>query len=58
VEHILQNGSGQRYAHNEDSRSELVEATYSWVEHCDWMPALLSGNTNPLTMKRADVLRP
>jgi L-ribulokinase len=27
-------------------------AAYSWVEHCDWMPALLTGNTEPLTMKR------
>lgn len=26
---------------------------FSWVEHCDWMAALLSGNTNPLTMKRS-----
>ncbi len=25
----------------------------SWVEHCDWMPALLTGNTNPLNMKRS-----
>lgn len=26
---------------------------YSWVEHCDWISAVLSGNTNPLTMKRS-----
>jgi len=26
---------------------------FSWVEHCDWIPALLVGSTNPLTMKRS-----
>jgi len=26
---------------------------WSWVEHCDWIPALLIGNTNPLQMKRS-----
>jgi len=25
----------------------------SWVEHCDWIPALLIGNTNPLELKRS-----
>jgi L-ribulokinase len=29
------------------------EAAYSWVEHCDWMPALLTGNTDPLSLKRS-----
>jgi L-ribulokinase len=28
-------------------------AAYSWVEHCDWIPALLTGNTDPLTLKRS-----
>ncbi len=28
-------------------------AAYSWVEHCDWIPAILTGETNPLTMKRS-----
>ncbi|MHB8893684.1 MAG: ribulokinase [Candidatus Geothermincolia bacterium] len=28
------------------------EAAFSWVEHCDWVPAYLTGNTDPLTMKR------
>ncbi len=31
----------------------VYRAAYSWVEHCDWIPALLTGNTNPLTMKRS-----
>jgi len=28
-------------------------AAYSWVEHCDWMPALLTGNTKPETLLRS-----
>jgi L-ribulokinase len=28
------------------------EAAFSWVEHADWIPAILTGNTDPLTMKR------
>jgi L-ribulokinase len=28
-------------------------AAFSWVEHCDWIPAVLTGNTDPLTMKRS-----
>jgi L-ribulokinase len=27
-------------------------AAFSWVEHCDWLPAVLTGDTNPLTIKR------
>ncbi|MBN2415262.1 ribulokinase [bacterium] len=26
---------------------------FSWVEHCDWITALLTGNTDPLTLKRS-----
>ncbi len=26
---------------------KVREAAYSIVEHCDWMPALITGNTNP-----------
>ena len=26
---------------------------FSWVEHCDWIPAVLTGNTSPLEMKRS-----
>ena len=29
------------------------KAACSWVEHCDWMPALLTGNTKPGIMKRS-----
>lgn len=28
-------------------------AAWSWVEHCDWIPALLTGNTDPLKLKRS-----
>jgi len=31
----------------------VYRAAYSWVEHCDWIPAILSGNTNPKTLKRS-----
>lgn len=33
--------------------SKVREAAYSWVEHCDWIPAMLTGNTDPLTLKRS-----
>ena len=29
------------------------KAAYSWVEHCDWMPGLLTGQSDPLTLKRS-----
>jgi L-ribulokinase len=32
---------------------KIYKSAYSWVEHCDWMPALLTGNTDPHTMKRS-----
>ncbi len=33
---------------------ELVRTeAYSWVEHCDWITALLTGNTNPQTLMRS-----
>jgi L-ribulokinase len=31
----------------------VFRAASSWVEHCDWIPALLTGNTNPKTLKRS-----
>ncbi len=34
--------------------SEKVrKAAWSWVEHCDWIPAMLTGNTDPLALKRS-----
>jgi L-ribulokinase len=32
---------------------EVRKNAWSWVEHCDWIPALLTGNTNPLEIKRS-----
>jgi L-ribulokinase len=32
---------------------QVREAAFSWVEHCDWIPALITGNTNPITIKRS-----
>jgi L-ribulokinase len=31
----------------------VLRAAYSWVEHCDWIPAILTGNNHPLTLKRS-----
>ena len=32
---------------------DVRRAACSWVEHCDWMPALLTGNTQPETLFRS-----
>ncbi|MCE7063662.1 ribulokinase [Dyadobacter sp. CY326] len=32
---------------------EVRENAFSWVEHCDWISAELTGNTDPLTLKRS-----
>ena len=32
---------------------DVRNTAFSWVEHCDWIPALLAGKTDPLTMKRS-----
>ena len=33
--------------------AQVFEAAFSFVEHCDWIPAVLTGNTDPLTLKRS-----
>jgi L-ribulokinase len=30
----------------------VFDAAYSWVEHCDYIPALITGNSDPAKMKR------
>ncbi len=32
---------------------EVRDQAWSWVEHCDWIPALLTGNTDPVQLKRS-----
>lgn len=32
---------------------EVRKDAWSWVEHCDWIPALLTGNTKPAEIKRS-----
>ena len=32
---------------------EVFDAAFSYVEHCDWLTAELSGDTNPLNLKRS-----
>lgn len=41
VLHVLRNNRGVR------------KNAFSWVEHCDWIPALLTGETDPLTIRRS-----
>lgn len=31
----------------------VAQKAFSWMEHCDWMPAFLTGNSNVLTVKRS-----
>lgn len=39
--HVLRNSQAVR------------ENAHSWVEHCDWIPGLLTGKTNPQQLKRS-----
>lgn len=32
---------------------KVRKAAYSWVEHCDWIPGVLTGNTDPSGLKRS-----
>jgi L-ribulokinase len=35
-------------------KDEKIRASaFSWVEHCDWIPAILTGKSDPLTLKRS-----
>ncbi|MBN2527738.1 MAG: ribulokinase [Deltaproteobacteria bacterium] len=39
--------------HTLRGNEKIRDAAYSWVEHCDWIPALLCGSTDPVTIKRS-----
>lgn len=42
-----------KIAHLLRSDQSVKEAAYSWTEHCDWLPALLTGVTKPEIIKRS-----
>ena len=42
-----------KIAHLLREDDKVKNAAYSWVEHCDWMPAVLTGNTRPEEVKRS-----
>jgi L-ribulokinase len=35
------------------ANKKVRENAFSWVEHCDWIPAVLTGKTDPLILKRS-----
>ncbi len=35
------------------TNEEISKAAYSWLEHCDWIPAVLTGNRNLHKIKRS-----
>jgi len=35
------------------SNDKVFRDAYSWVEHCDWIPSLLTGNKDALKIKRS-----
>ncbi|MDR1601777.1 MAG: ribulokinase [Tannerella sp.] len=42
-----------KVAHVLKTDGSIREAAYGWVEHCDWMPGLLTGNTKPESLVRS-----
>ncbi|RYF25964.1 MAG: ribulokinase [Flavobacteriales bacterium] len=39
--------------HITKKEGEVAKKAFSWMEHCDWMPAFLTGNTDVMTVKRS-----
>ncbi len=39
--------------HLKNIDSEVFDASFSFVEHCDWLTAELAGDTNPVTLRRS-----
>ncbi|MBN1107642.1 MAG: ribulokinase [Bacteroidales bacterium] len=35
------------------NNEKVRQNAFSWVEHCDWIPALLTSDTDPLKLKRS-----
>jgi L-ribulokinase len=35
------------------NNKDVMDKAWSWVEHCDWIPAVLTGISNPLELKRS-----
>jgi L-ribulokinase len=42
-----------KIAHVISSNRKVAAEAYSWVEHCDWIPSLLTGNSDALKIKRS-----
>ncbi len=38
--------------HCKNADPAVFDAAYSWVEHCDWLPAVLTGDTKPESIAR------
>ncbi len=39
--------------HTARTDPDVRREAWSWVEHCDWIPALLTGNTDPMKLYRS-----
>ncbi len=39
--------------HCEKTAPDVFRAAFSWVEACDWIPAILTGNQDPLILRRS-----
>jgi L-ribulokinase len=42
-----------KVVHVLDEDESIRDAAYSWIEHCDWMPALITGKTRPEDIVRS-----
>jgi L-ribulokinase len=42
-----------KIAHVLDQNNKVADEAWSWTEHCDWIPALLTGNKDAMKIKRS-----
>jgi len=42
-----------KIAHTISINRRVAREAFSWVEHCDWIPALLTGNSDALQIRRS-----